>query len=117
MPSPGNASIYPFLVADGILRWFASKEYYLSDKVVAMFQRINRKHEEKGNGFRFEPKDGKGVSNTITTREGERTEDTYLEVPIESNDLENVSTPLGTNSSFATKSRSIYLGANFLGNE
>lgn len=76
---------------------FVPKEYYLSDKVVAMFQRINRKHEEKGNGFRFEPKDGKGVSNTITTREGERTEDTYLEVPIESNDLENVSTPLEAN--------------------
>lgn len=82
-----------------VLRDFASKEeavpeeYYLSDKVVAMFQRINRKHEERGNGFRFEPKDGNGVSNTITTREGERTENTYLEVPMPSEDSEEISTP------------------------
>lgn len=82
-----------------VLRDFASKEedvpeeYYLSDKVVEMFQRINRKHEERGNGFRFEPKDGNGVSNTITTREGERTENTYLEVPMPSEDSEEVSAP------------------------
>lgn len=38
------------------------ERYYLSDKMVKGFMEHNQRHEEKGTGFKFTPKDG-GVRN------------------------------------------------------
>ena len=57
------------------------ESYYLSDELVAGFKRHTEEQKAKGNGFGFKPKDGMGTSNTITTKEGSRTDDTFLEIP------------------------------------
>ena len=56
-------------------------EYYLSDKLIDCFIRYNKKHEERGNGFRFALKAGGDIANTITTREGNRGTDNFLGNP------------------------------------
>lgn len=52
--------------------------YYLSDEIVSMFERHSEEQRNKGNGFEFKPTDGSGAAHTITTREGQRTDDNYL---------------------------------------
>lgn len=57
------------------------ESYYLSDELVAGFKRHTEEQKAKGNGFQFKPSDGERCANTITTREGQRTDDTYLQIP------------------------------------
>lgn len=46
------------------------ESYYLSDEIVASFQKQTEKQAAKGNGFAFNPVDGESEAGTITTREG-----------------------------------------------
>ena len=57
------------------------EEYFLSEDTVRMFRAHSDKQQAKGNGFKFEPTDGNGVAGTITTREGQRTDDNFLIIP------------------------------------
>lgn len=59
----------------------ADESYYLSDKIVSMFERHTQEQRNKGNGFSFEPTDGNGVAKTILTRPGERPCDNFLAIP------------------------------------
>jgi len=54
-------------------------KYYLSEKAIRGFLKNNRKHAERGTGFRFifRPKTG-GVANTITGNIGRRATDTFI---------------------------------------
>ena len=45
-------------------------KYYLSDNLLDFYNRNNAKNKEKGNGFKFEPKDGNCIGKAITTRGG-----------------------------------------------
>lgn len=57
------------------------EEYFLKEDTVKMFRAHSDKQQAKGNGFKFEPTDGNGVAGTITTREGQRTDDNFLIIP------------------------------------
>ena len=57
------------------------EKYYLSDKIITFFRENSIKQKEKGNGFRFSPKDGSGIAKAITTRSGSRMDDNFLEIP------------------------------------
>src|SRR5690606_7681521 len=37
-------------------------------------------HKEKGNGFKFEPKDLNDIGNSVTTKSGSRTTDNFIHV-------------------------------------
>lgn len=56
------------------------EKYYLSDKMLAYFERNTKIQKEKGNGFKFKTSDLEGCSKTITTKEGSRMDDNYIEV-------------------------------------
>ena len=55
-------------------------KYYLSDKMIKYFKANHIKNQEKGNGFKFQPSAGDGVSTSITTKEGARMENNYITV-------------------------------------
>ena len=73
-----------------VLKDFIEKKvddyYYLSDELVASFKAHSAAQEEKGNGFRFSTTKGEGTAHTITTREGQRTDDNFLEVETKGKD-------------------------------
>jgi DNA (cytosine-5)-methyltransferase 1 len=54
-------------------------KYYLSDKMIEYFKGNHIKNQEKGNGFKFDPNEGDGVAKTVTTKEGTRMENNYIE--------------------------------------
>lgn len=54
-------------------------KYYLSDKLIKYFKENHIKNQEKGNGFKFQPGDGNGVATSITTKEGARMENNFIE--------------------------------------
>lgn len=54
------------------------ERYYLSDKMIACFQRRTEVAIEKGNGFRFSPTNGGGCGKAITTLAGNRTDDNFI---------------------------------------
>jgi DNA (cytosine-5)-methyltransferase 1 len=56
------------------------ESYYLSEEIVRMFRKHTEEQIAKGNGFRFEPTKGEGAAGTITTREGQRTDDNFIEI-------------------------------------
>lgn len=56
------------------------EKFYLSDRTLNFFIENTKKQQAKGNGFKFEPTDGNGVSKTITTRAGARMDDNFIEV-------------------------------------
>lgn len=56
------------------------EKYYLSDAMIEKYLAFNKEHEERGNGFKFEPTAGRGYSKTILTRPGQRPCDNYLSV-------------------------------------
>jgi DNA (cytosine-5)-methyltransferase 1 len=41
------------------------EKFYLSKKMIDGFYKHKERHEEKGTGFKFEPKDGSGVANCL----------------------------------------------------
>ena len=57
------------------------EKYYLSDKLLNFFQENSKNNEEKGNGFRFKPKDDDSIANTVTTLAGNRMEDNFIKIP------------------------------------
>ena len=62
-----------------ILEDEVDEKYYLSDKMVQGFINHAERHSEKGNGFKFEPKDVDSIANTITTTEGSRGYNNFIE--------------------------------------
>lgn len=56
------------------------EEYYLTEKVLNSFLTHKKRHQERGNGFKFEPKDGSGVATTILTTAGSRPTDNFIMV-------------------------------------
>ena len=58
-----------------------NEKYYLSDKMLNFFQDNSNKQREKGNGFRFTPQNGNKIAKAITTRNGSRMDDNFIEIP------------------------------------
>lgn len=69
-----------------VLETNVDEKYYLSDKMVQGFINHAERHSEKGNGFKFEPKDVDSIANTITTTEGSRGYNNFIE---DSNNIAN----------------------------
>ena len=55
------------------------EKYYLSDKMIAGFVNHAERHQEKGHGFKFEPNDIESVAKTITTAEGSRGYNNFIQ--------------------------------------
>lgn len=62
-----------------ILETHVDEKYYLSDKMIEGFISHAERHQEKGNGFKFEPKELDSIANTITTTEGSRGYNNFIE--------------------------------------
>jgi DNA (cytosine-5)-methyltransferase 1 len=65
-PSPTYNFPKPFKLEKrlkDVLEEKVDEKYYLSDKMVQGFAEHNVRHEEKGTGFKFSPKDGGWVRN------------------------------------------------------
>ncbi len=58
------------------------EKYYLSDKILSFFKQNSIVNEEKGNGFRFKPKEKDEVANALTTRSGGRMDDNFIKEPV-----------------------------------
>ena len=58
------------------------EKYYLSDKLLNFFQENSIKNEEKGNGFRFKPKNEESIANAVTTLAGNRMDDNFITKPV-----------------------------------
>lgn len=63
-----------------VLETGVDEKYYLSDKAVAGYVAHSNRHEERGNGFKFEPTDGDTVAHTVSTRAGGRPTDNFIKV-------------------------------------
>lgn len=57
------------------------EKYYLSDKMTNYLFTITEKNKVRGNGNVYSPVDVNGVSKTITTLEGSRVKDNFIEEP------------------------------------
>ena len=55
-----------------------AEKYYLSEKVLATFERRNRLNAERGNGFRFAPIEN--LAHSVTTKAGQRQTDNFIKV-------------------------------------
>lgn len=64
IPQPKDEGI---LLKD-ILEKEVYEKYFLSDKMINSFLKMNDSHKEKGNGFNFNPTDGNKKGNCITQR-------------------------------------------------
>lgn len=64
-----------------VLESTVDEKYYLSDKMVDYLTVITEKNKERGNGNVYSPSDVDGVSKTITTKEGSRVKDNFIEEP------------------------------------
>lgn len=76
IPQPKDKGIF----LKDILEDHVDEKYFLSEKIVQGFLKHKERHEKKGNGFGFEPKDILGKSNTLKTLEGTRNTDTYIKI-------------------------------------
>lgn len=63
-----------------VLEKEVDEKYYLTDKTVAGYLRHTRRHEKRGNGFKFEPTNGDTVAHTVSTRAGGRPTDNFIKV-------------------------------------
>ena len=63
-----------------LLETTVDEKYYLSDKIINFFRENSERQKEKGNGFRFTPKDGTGIAKAITTRAGSRMDDNFIKI-------------------------------------
>ena len=63
-----------------LLETKVDKKYYISDTMYQGFIKHKEIHAEKGNGFGYKPLDLDGVFRTITTKEGNRADNNYIEV-------------------------------------
>ena len=55
------------------------EKYYLSEKMINFFYKNEQIQKEKGNGFRFGVSDGNVVAKTVTTRDGGRMDDNFID--------------------------------------
>ncbi len=62
-----------------VLEEVVDEKYYLSDKMMNYFVSITEKNKARGNGNVYVPTDPEGVSKTITTKEGQRVKDNFIE--------------------------------------
>lgn len=53
-------------------------KYYLSEKMISGFEKHKERHQEKGNGFAFNPTDGNGIGGRLDTREGGRATNNFI---------------------------------------
>lgn len=65
-----------------VLEEDVDEKYYLSKKIIDTFIERNKRNEDKGNGFKFEPTDGDCVASSVMTRSGSRDCDNYIKEPI-----------------------------------
>jgi len=63
-----------------ILETDVDEKYYLSDVFLKAVQSHSERHQDKGNGFKFEPTKGNVIAKSITTKAGQRTTDNYIKV-------------------------------------
>lgn len=61
-----------------VLESNVDESYYLSKKMIDTFYQRNKRNEEKGNGFRFNPTDGNVVASAILSNAGSRDCDNYV---------------------------------------
>jgi DNA (cytosine-5)-methyltransferase 1 len=61
-----------------ILEPEVDEKYYLSDKMIEGFLKHKERHEDRGNGFKFNPTNVNGVASTISTKAGSRQTDNYI---------------------------------------
>lgn len=61
-----------------VLETNVPEEYYLSKERIKGVIASTRKEQERGNGFKFDPKDGGGIANCIKTSEGSRKTDNFI---------------------------------------
>ena len=64
-----------------LLEEVVDEKYYLSDKMMDYITTITEKNKTRGNGNVYAPSDPEGVSKTITTKEGQRVKDNFIEEP------------------------------------
>jgi len=64
-----------------ILEDEVDEKYYLSDHTLEVFRKHRERHENRGNGFGYTgPRDLDGVATAITTKQGQRQSDNFIEV-------------------------------------
>lgn len=61
-----------------VLEQNVDEKYYLSDERIQGLINSTEKERERGNGFKFEPTNGVGISHTVKTTNGSRKTDTFL---------------------------------------
>ena len=61
-----------------VLEQNVDEKYYLSDATVEAFMKHSDRKQSEGCGFKFEPTEGGGVANSVTTRSGSRETDNYI---------------------------------------
>lgn len=64
-----------------VLEEDVDEKYFLSEKIISTFNRRNKLNASKGNGFKFEPKDGACVASAILSSAGSRPCDNFIKVP------------------------------------
>ncbi len=63
-----------------VLEENVSEKYFLSEKLLKFFIKHTEKHQAKGNGFKFKPKEEESIAQAVTTKSGTRPDDNYLQV-------------------------------------
>ena len=64
-----------------VLEEVVDEKYYLSDKMIEYLFITTEKNKANGNGNVYTPTDPNGISKTITTKEGQRVKDNFIEEP------------------------------------
>lgn len=63
-----------------VLEENVDEKYFLSEKLLNFFIKHTEKHQAKGNGFKFKPKEEESIAQAVTTKAGTRPDDNYLQV-------------------------------------
>lgn len=63
-----------------VLEENVDEKYFLSEKLLNFFIKHTEKHQAKGNGFKFKPKEEESIAQAVTTKAGTRLDDNYLQV-------------------------------------
>ena len=63
-----------------VLEENVSEKYFLSEKLLNFFIKHTEKHQAKGNGFKFKPKEEESIAQAVTTKAGTRPDYNYLQV-------------------------------------
>ncbi len=63
-----------------VLESDVDEKYFLSEKMISCFINHEKKHSEKGNGFKFNVSCGNKTAGAVTTRAGSRADDNFIQV-------------------------------------